>query len=114
MRISTAEIQPVRIEVVIIMDKNIILATGKYLKENVVCSDKDIQHFLITELDYVNLPLKTIRDVLDILVESGFLEKKEELYSPKYFQYQKKKTQKFDQTPIRQWHRDMLGNKVDD
>jgi hypothetical protein len=109
-----AEIPLAKIEVVITMDKNIILATGKYLKENVVCSDKDIQHFLITELDYVNLPLKNIRDVLDVLAESGFLEKTGETYSPKYFQYQKKKEQKFDQTPVRQWHRDMLTNKVED
>ena len=86
-------------------DKNILLSVGKFLKDNVVCSDKDIQQFLVTDLDYVIVPLPKIREHLKFLEICGFIEKTGEVYSPKYFQYIPKPSVKFDQLPIKMWQR---------
>ena len=88
-------------------DKNIILSIGKYLQDNVVCSDTDVQHFIVVDRDDVYLPLKNVRENLEFLVLCGFLEKHgDKLYSPKYFQYVKSNSEQlFDQLPIKMWQR---------
>ena len=92
------------------LDKTTVLAIGKYLQENVVCSPADIQHFLVVEYDYVHIPLKNVREVLETLEVSGFLEKTGEVYSPRYFTKKEPENKRvFDGLPVKNWHREMLS-----
>lgn len=84
----------------------IIIGTGIFLKENPVCSEQEIQDFLIQHFDEIRIELKEIKNCLDVLVLAGFLEKIGELYSPKLFTLikQDKKELLFDQLEVKLWN----------
>lgn len=84
----------------------IIIGTGIFLQENPVCSEQDIQDFLIQHFDEIRIELKEIKNCLEVLVLAGFLEKIGELYSPKIFTIVKQNKTKvlFDQTETKLWN----------